>query len=85
MNVVLNHRLPAIQISETEFKYLTSAELVAIIQDKNLQIEAAIAEQKTLSEKIESLTKENDDLKKLVDTMTLSKPKKGKNDDSNKF
>jgi len=76
MNVILNHRLPAIQISDKEFKYLTGAELVAIIQDKTA--------------KIESLTKENDELKvkldetnKLVDTITKSKSKKEKRDDSN--
>jgi hypothetical protein len=37
-DVILYNRKPAIQLSATEFKYLTDAELIAIIQAKNVII-----------------------------------------------
>lgn len=75
MNVVLNHRLPAIQISETEFKYLTGVELVGIIESKNLELD-------DLKYKVDQLTNENQELKaKLTASESKVKVKKGKTDD----
>jgi hypothetical protein len=67
-NVILYNRKPAIQISDTEFKYLTETELVAIIQAQEKLLEDAntatvvyisqIAELKNLLAKPKKVAKE---------------------------
>jgi hypothetical protein len=64
-DVILYNRKPAIQLSATDFKYLTEAELVAIIQAKNVIIaENAVSIGKYISEIAELKSKIENSIQK---------------------
>jgi hypothetical protein len=83
-DVIYYNRMPAIQLSETEFKYLTQIELVDIIQAKNILLSDSIAEMKLAAVTIKEQLEIINDLKTRLEKFENSNQKKGKrNGDGN--